>query len=120
MTTTISLLPVALDWQVYAGDGFSCTFTFADKATGEPWPVGGTWVAHVRAPASDTNLLAEFTVTVDEAAGTVSIVLSGDQTRLIALRGGDTRWDLQQTDTRAEPRTWFGGRITAAQDVTRP
>jgi hypothetical protein len=116
---TITFQPSTLDLKLYAGDGFGVAFKFADKATGDPFPVAGVWAAEVRAPASAADALTSFAIDDSAAAtGVIAISLTGDQVRTI-MASTEATWDLQQTEPGAEPRTWYRGRITAGQDVTR-
>lgn len=110
---TISIQPNQLDLGLYAGDGFGMRMNFIDKATGEPWPLEGTWTAHIY---HDAGLISVFAIDSTGAAeGTLVLSLTGDQTN--AVRSG--LWDLQQHIEGAEPRTWYRGDVTTARDVTR-
>jgi hypothetical protein len=119
MANKISAQPTTLDLSLYAGDGFSTAFNFKDGLTGEPWPVTGTWVAEIRAKASDPDPLAEFAIDLTDAAeGIIRASLTGEQVRsLLDTTGGV--WDLQQTPASGQPKTWFRGRISAQWDVSR-
>lgn len=119
MTTTISVQPIQLDLRLYAGDGFTMEFKFVDKTTGTPWPTTGAWAAQARSPAESETILLEFDVDNDAGAGTVTMSLLGEQTRAL-LGARSASWDLQQHIVGAEPRTWYRGKISATQDVTRP
>lgn len=120
MVQTITMRPVTLDLAIYAGDGFTVQFVFADQATGLPWDAVGVWEAQVRATAASPAPVASFTIdTSDHALGIIRASLTGDQCRAV-LAYKHAVWDLQQTPAGQEPRTWYSGRIAAAQDVTRP
>lgn len=116
---TITFGPVALDLKLYAGDGFAVQFVFVDKVTGLPWPATGTWEAQIRAPATNAVILTSFTIDDSlEATGEITASLTGEQVRSL-LGVSNAYWDLQQIIPGSEPRTWYRGRITASQDVTR-
>jgi subtilisin family serine protease len=115
----ITFQPTQLDLKLYAGDGFAVQFVFVDKTTGAPWPLIGPWVAQVRSPATSSNVLFAWTVdSTLEAVGKITISATGEQTRLV-LGVSAAMWDLQQTPASGEPRTWYRGKISALQDVTR-
>jgi len=114
--STITQQPQTLDLKLYAGDGFSLGFNFVDKATGDPIAVDGTWAAEVRSPASAADALTAFNVVATPELVTIS--LTGEQLRSL-IGNTEATWDLQQTVSGAEPRTWYRGRIVASQDVTR-
>ena len=105
--------PKILDFDVYRGDGFAVLFNFTSD--GEPWPLAGTWEAHIRERIDAADLLDQFTIDDSEAAeGSLRIALSSVQTAALEKT---VVWDLQQTD--GEPRTWYRGSIYPSGDVTR-
>jgi hypothetical protein len=117
--STITVGPVALDLKLYAGDGFALQFAFVDKSTGEPWPADGEWAAQVRAPITNDDPLVAFTIDQSQALdGKVTISLTGDEVRSL-LGVDEAGWDLQQTAPGAQARTWYRGKVTVTQDVTR-
>ena len=114
MTTTVSVRPKTLDFSLYAGDSFAVSFVFTDQETGEPYPLTGTWEAHIR---DKGVLVTEFSVDdTDAATGILALSLTGTQTSELALLGGCT-WDLQQ-DFAGGPRTWYRGAVNLTGDVT--
>ena len=119
MSNKISVVPAALDLELYAGDGFGVQFTFTDKATGEPFPVPGEWAGQVRDVRSDTAVVCEFLIDSSAAnEGKIVASLTGDDVRAVAELGG-CEWDIQQTPDGGQPRTWYSGKISAKPDVTR-
>ena len=114
MTTTLSVRPKSLDFSLYAGDSFAVSFVFTDQETSDPYPLTGTWEAHVR---DKGVLVTEFTIDdtfADE--GRLSLSLTGEQTAELALLGTPL-WDLQQSFA-GGPRTWYRGAINLTGDIT--
>ena len=115
----IDVTPTTLDLTLYAGDGFSMRINFVNKTTGLPWPLDGTWSAQVRLTAVATETLADFVIdTSDMINGNIVVSLTGEDTRA-CLVAPVCYWDLQQTPTGGEPRTWYLGKVKVSQDVTR-
>jgi hypothetical protein len=117
--TTIKVGPEPLDLVLYAGDGFAVTFLFVDKESGGPLPADGTWTAEVRAPAASPDVVIAFTVDASQQLqGKISLSLTGEEVRaILPVKGAE--WDLQQQVSGSEPRTWYRGKVTVTQDVTR-
>ena len=114
MTTTLSVRPKSLDFSLYAGDAFTVSFVFTDQATGEPFPLTGTWQAQIRDKGVEVD---EFMVdSTDQANGIIGLSLTGAQTTALASLGTPL-WDLQQSFT-GGPRTWYRGAINLTGDIT--
>lgn len=116
MAQRIDAQPIALDLNLYAGDDFSMLLTFTE-ANGLPWDASGIWAAQVRATPSSTEILADFTVDMTQAAtGKVRLSLTGDQVRTIPTTGS-SMWDAERT-AGGLTRTFYRGKVTVTQDVT--
>lgn len=102
---------------IYRGDDYPIHVVLNDGDT--PWEPEGTLFAQIRkerlkARATVTSPLAEFTITVD--GNEVTLELDGDQT---ATLPDEAYWDLQETFDDGRRRTWFTGRVKAWGDITR-
>lgn len=102
---------------IYRNDGYSIRFVLLDDET--PYEPEGELHAQIRparlaAGADPGDPLAEFDVTVD--GNEVTISLDADQTAALPDAG---YWDLQETFTDSEPRTWFTGKVKVWGDITR-
>jgi len=121
----IDVTPAQLDLTLYAGDGLKLRFVFTLSATGDPWEgADGDWEAQVRTAEADPDILVSFVIDDSDADdGIIIASLTGDDTRsiLAAITGPvkNCYWDLQQTPTGEEPRTWYKGKVKSGQDVTR-
>lgn len=117
----ISLLPEALDLALYAGDGALIRLTVTDNP-GEPIPIGGEVIAHIRKARIDADPAAEFSVDLADAAmGVVLISLTGEQTAgLIGAKSSFKGvWDVQWKPTGGQPVTLVQGQVECNADVTR-
>jgi hypothetical protein len=101
------------DLQMYQGDSFSATVDFPFNVTGY------TIKAQIRPQRNSPVLLANFTVTVvDAAAGTVTISLPRTATDNLPLR---SYWDIQLT-TDSDPdyrQTFVSGIVYTEREVTQ-
>lgn len=101
------------DLQMYQGDSFSATVDFPFDVTGY------TIKAQIRPQRNSPVLLANFTVTVvDAAAGTVTISLPRTATDNLPLR---SYWDIQLT-TASDPdyrQTFVSGIVYTEREVTQ-
>jgi hypothetical protein len=103
----------ALDLGWTRGDAVSFSLRFKALA-----PLAGhQWTADIRT-ARDTaaELVAAFTVTASADTGDALVALT-----LEAVdndRAGSFYWDLQSDDGAGAVRTWIGGRVRVAADVT--
>jgi hypothetical protein len=111
--TALKAHPETLDLFLYAGDGVTVVIEFVNEDDGSVFPTTGEWLAEIR---SYETVVDAFTVTNDEATGTIRLSLTGDQ---VTALWPSAYWDLQQISPGAEPHTWYRGKITIEGDVSR-
>lgn len=121
-TPVISVVPQAVDLDLYAGDGVDLRLTITDGDSGALVDVTGAVLAQVRQSRDTATPAAQFSVQSSGAAqGVLVLALTGLQTG--ALMNGDTRfkgvWDVQWTPPSGQPRTLVQGVVTCQLDVTR-
>lgn len=106
---------------IYQGDDFGQTVTVLENAAAAV-PVnlaGWTGRAQIRKGTADRSrtVVTEFKVTItDPAAGAMMLVLTHDQTKLLA---GHYVWDLELVSPAGLIATVLAGNIEAAAEVTR-
>jgi hypothetical protein len=108
MTLTIGALPARVNLELYQGDDFTFTVTVGDFSL-----AGAVASAEVRRQPG--TVLAAFTATVDETAGTITLFLPAATTA--TLDPGPAAWDLQ-VDTAGRIRTLIGGAAKIVAQVT--
>lgn len=108
--------PESHDLKVYAGDDYTCMFTFNNGA-GNPMDVSGfVFQSQIRSYPQASTVLASFDVDQTSSA-TGIIVLRLDKIVTATLKDGV--WDFQQTDSGGIVRTLVAGKITVEPEVTR-
>jgi hypothetical protein len=122
MASKISLLPTALDLELYAGDGVALRLAVTDTSQ-QPMQLTGEITAQIRKARTDADSAADWAADLaDGDNGIVIISLTGDQTA--ALMNGSDKftgvWDVQWQATDAEPVTLIQGAVSCQSDVTRP
>ena len=114
------LLPGTYDISIYRGDTYEWWFSLKalDPALGSLAPVnitGWRFKAEIRA-SPDSPLLASMQeMARDDAAGTVAMRLTHDQSRLVT---GSGVWDLEGIMPDGWVRTCLRGRVSLVTDVT--
>ena len=111
--TTISALPTPIDLALYAGDDFRLDLAIND-AYGQPVDLTGyTATAQIRTTRTDTDILAEFTATIE--ANVIHLHLAGADT---ATLDTPAVWDVQLAGD--DVTTLATGKVTTGAEVTRP
>ncbi len=108
--------PVSKDLKIYAGDDYTCMFTFKNGA-GDPLNVSDfVFRAQIRSYPQASTVMAEFDVDGSSSAtGVIVLRLGKTVTRVLK----DGVWDFQRTDSSGNVRTLVAGKITVEPEVTR-
>ena len=109
----VSALPTPIDLALYAGDDFRLDLNVAD-CYGQPADLTGlVATATIRTTRADTDVLAEFTATIE--ANVVHLHLAGADTATLPT---PAVWDAQLAG--ADVTTLATGTIVTVAEVTRP
>ena len=115
----ISLLPMNVDIELYAGDGASLRLV-VQTIDGDPVPIDGTVRAQIRASRTNPTIAASFTPDLSEGLdGVIALSLSGLDTASL-VNGSDFSgvWDVEWDATDREPITLLQGKATCSLDVS--
>lgn len=113
------LRPVVLDLLLYAGDGTDITVHIKSNLTGAALDMSlYTFTASARPERSspDSDALAFTIDATGKATGDIVITIPAAVTREMDQV---MDWDMRASKSGGDPRTFFTGRITVQEDVTR-
>lgn len=107
--------PVRKDLTCYKGQTYRQNLYF--KQNGEVYPLTGiTAKAEIRPRENSTNLIAEFSITVAEEEGRITLFLDAPTTASIAP--GFYYYDLKAVNESEEVQYWIKGKFIVTGRVT--
>lgn len=116
MAAEVKALPGELDIAVYQGDSFTLSVQMQNSDETPQDLTGATFRSQLRSTHSADTVLAEFTVTVVDAAnGELTLTLTSAQTAVLPTR---CVYDLQQQRD-ADIQTILVGAVIVKREVTR-
>ena len=115
---------MAIDWTLELRQGETCraTFRLVDATTGEPEDISGSTARlHIRERADASAALLALTtgsgLTIDGSAGTISVLITDEQTAALNFRRAVYDLELEAAD--GSVRTIAAGGARLAREVTR-
>jgi hypothetical protein len=108
------------DLAIYRGDTWELPVKFVNDE-GDPLDVTGwTWTAQIRRNPDASDVHAEITVTVNDAAkGDLTLSMAASVTRDINPRLFGYSWDLQSDQGSGVTKTYLHGNVNVIADTTK-